>query len=136
MVGVRIDVLVRIIVVGSTLTVRMKGLRHEFLRGHVQCMYRGPGLPIGGSIVTQAVLRENHHRIDTMIVEEVAKKSRDTIRPRFGERRAGRVGGGAWATRGARIVAMERVPAVVVATKLAGARVLDKSEKLKWQPLG
>ena len=36
----------------------------------------------------------------------------------------------AWvAARGAGIVATERVPAVVVATKLAGARVLDKSER-------
>ena len=84
-VGVRIDErgpLVRIIVVGSTLTVRMKGLRHEFLRGHVQCMYRSTSLPSGGSIVTQASLLENLHRLDTMLVEEVAKKSRDTISPR------------------------------------------------------
>ena len=33
------------------------------------------------------------------------------------------------AARGAGIVATERVPAVVVATKLAGARVLDESER-------
>ena len=81
-VGVRIDErgpLVRIIVVGITLTVRMKGLRHEFLRGHVQCMYRIPGLPIGGSIVTQAGLLENLHRLDTMIGEEVAKIGRNSI---------------------------------------------------------
>jgi hypothetical protein len=139
MVGVRIDVLVRIIVVGSTLTVRMKGLRHEWLSGHVQCMYRVRGLPIGVVLVTQAGLLENLHRPDTMTVEEVAKKGRDIIRPRFGGRRAGRVGGGALASRGARIgatervpavvVATEMVPAVVVATKLAGARVLDKSER-------
>ena len=65
-VRVRIDErgpLVRIIIVGSTLTVRMKGLRHELLRGHVHCMYRIPGLPIGGSIVTQAGLLENLHRL-------------------------------------------------------------------------
>ena len=45
-------------------------------------MYRGPGLPIGGSIVTQASLLENLHRLDTMLVEEVAKKTRDIISPR------------------------------------------------------
>ena len=81
-VGVRIDErgpLVRIIVVGSTFTVRMKGLRHEFLRGHVQCMYRSTSLPSGGSIVTQASLLENLHRLDTMLVKKVAKKSRDTL---------------------------------------------------------
>jgi hypothetical protein len=41
-------------------------------------MYRSTSLPSGGSIVTQASLLENLHRLDTMLVEEVAKKSRDT----------------------------------------------------------
>jgi hypothetical protein len=52
----------------------MKCLGHEALRGHVQCVYRITAVPISLSLVTQAGLLENLHRLDTMIVEKVAKK--------------------------------------------------------------
>ena len=42
-------------------------------------MYRITVVPISLSLVTQAGLLENLHRLDTMIVEEVAKKGRHTI---------------------------------------------------------
>jgi hypothetical protein len=117
--------LVGIIIVRGILTISMKGLGHELLRGHVQCVYRITILPIGGSIVTQAVLLENLHRLDTMIVEEVAKKSRDTIRPRF--RRTRRSGGALvapWSAGPGR-----RRTLVSVAANLAGASVLDERER-------
>ena len=77
-VGVRINErgpLVGIIIVGSTLTIRMKCLGHEALRGHVQGVYRIAGVPIGISRMTQAGLLENLHWLDTMGVEEVGKKA-------------------------------------------------------------
>jgi hypothetical protein len=49
------------------------------VRGHVQCVYRITAVPISLSLVTQAGLLENLHRLDTMIVEEVAKKVKHTI---------------------------------------------------------
>jgi hypothetical protein len=85
--------LVRSIVVRGSLTISMKCLGHEALRGHVQCVYRITAVPISLSLVTQAGLLENLHRLDTMIVEEVAKKGRHTITrlgARFGERRTSR----------------------------------------------
>jgi hypothetical protein len=50
----------------------MKCLGHETLRGHVQCVYRITEVPISLSLVTQAGLLENLHRLDTMIVEELS----------------------------------------------------------------
>jgi hypothetical protein len=44
------------------------------MRGHVQYVYRITAGPISWSLVTQAGLLENLHRLDTMIVEKVAKK--------------------------------------------------------------
>jgi hypothetical protein len=85
---------VRTIVVRVSLTISMKCLGHEALRGHVvQCVYRITAVPISLSLVTQAGLLENLHRLDTMIVEEVAKKDRHTITglgARFVERRTSR----------------------------------------------
>jgi hypothetical protein len=74
----------------------MKCLGHEALRGHVQCVYRITAVPISLSLVTQSGLLENLHRLDTMIVEEVAKKGRHTITgmgARFVERRTSRAMG-------------------------------------------
>jgi hypothetical protein len=71
--------LVRSIVVRGSLTISMECLGHEELRGHVQCVYLITAVPISLSLVTQAGLLENLHRLDTMIVEEVAKKGRHTI---------------------------------------------------------
>jgi hypothetical protein len=88
--------LVRSIVVRGTLTISMECLGHEALRGHVQCVYRITAVPISLSLVTQAVLLENLHRFDTMIVEEVAKKGRHTVTrlgARFVERRTRRTVG-------------------------------------------
>jgi hypothetical protein len=59
-------------------------------------MCRITAVPISLSLVTQAGLLENLHRLDTMIVEEVAKKGRHTIArlgARFVERRASRAVG-------------------------------------------
>jgi hypothetical protein len=42
-------------------------------------VYRITAVPISLSLVTQAGLLENLHRLDTMIVEKVAKKGRHTI---------------------------------------------------------
>jgi hypothetical protein len=53
-------------------------------------VHRITAVPISLSLVTQASVLENLHRLDTMIVEEVAKKGRHTItglRARFVERR-------------------------------------------------
>jgi hypothetical protein len=88
--------LVRSIVVRGSLTISMKCLGHEALRGHVQCVYRITAVPISLSLVTQACLLENLHRLDTMIIEEVAKKGRHTITrlgSRFVERRTSRAVG-------------------------------------------
>jgi hypothetical protein len=52
----------------------MKCLGHEAMRGHAQYVYRITAVPISLSLVTQAGLLENLHRLDTMIVEKVAKK--------------------------------------------------------------
>jgi hypothetical protein len=86
--------LVRSIVVRGTLT--MECLGHEALRGHVQCVYRITAVQISLSLVTQAGLLENLYRLDTMIVEEVAKKGRHTVTrlgARFVERRTRRTVG-------------------------------------------
>jgi hypothetical protein len=56
----------------------MKCLGHESLRGHVQYVYGIAAVPISLSLVTQAGLLENLHRLDTMIVEKVAR-NRHTI---------------------------------------------------------
>jgi hypothetical protein len=60
-------------------TISMKCVGHEALRGHVQCVYRITAVPISLSLVTQAGLLEKLHRLDTMIVEKVARKGRHTI---------------------------------------------------------
>ena len=57
----------------------MKCLGHKSLRDHVQCVYHITAVPIRLSLVTQAGLLENLHRLDTMIVEEVAKIGRNII---------------------------------------------------------
>ena len=124
--------LVGIIIDRGILTISMKCLGQEALRGHVQCMYRITSLPIGVSIVMQAGLLENLHRLDTMIVEEVAKKSTHTIRPRgggrhFGERRTRRTWGAfvaPWSAGPCRRGALVRE-----AAKLAGASFLDECER-------
>jgi hypothetical protein len=59
-------------------------------------VYRITAVPISLSVVTQAGLLENLHGLDTMIVEEVAKKGRHTgtrLGARFVERRTRRTGG-------------------------------------------
>ena len=56
------------------------------MRGRVQCVYLITSVPISLSLVTQAGLLENLHRLDTMIVEEVAKKGRHTV-TRLGRKR-------------------------------------------------
>jgi hypothetical protein len=71
--------LVRCIAVRGSLTISMKCLGHETLRGHVQCVYRITAVPFSWSLVTQAGLLGNFHRLDTMIVEEVAEKGRHII---------------------------------------------------------
>ena len=50
--------LVRSIVVRGRLTLSMKRLGHEALRGHVQCVYHITAVPISWSLVTQADLLE------------------------------------------------------------------------------
>jgi hypothetical protein len=52
-------------------------------------VYHITTVPISLSLVTQAGLLENLHRLDTMIVEKVAKKGRHTI-TRLGARFVGR----------------------------------------------
>jgi hypothetical protein len=126
--------LVRSIVVRGSLTISMKCLGHEALRGHVQCVYRITAVPISLSLVTQASLLENLHRLETMIVEEVAKKGRHTITrrgARFVERRTNRAVGALVTPRSAWVVATpcSRVALVRVASKLAGTSVLDESER-------
>jgi hypothetical protein len=126
--------LVRSIVVRGRLTISMKCLGHEALRGHVQCVYRITTVPISLSLVAQACLLENLRRLDTMIVEKVAKKGRHTITrlgARFVERRAS-CGGGALVTQwssGMVATPCSRVALVRVAASLAGAIILDESER-------
>jgi hypothetical protein len=102
-------------------------------------VYRITAVPISLSLVTQAGLLENLHRLDTMIVEEVAKIGRHTITglgALFVDRRTSRAVGalvtpwssGKVATPCSR-VALVRVALVRVASKLAGASVLDESER-------
>jgi hypothetical protein len=112
----------------------MKCLGHETLRGHVQCVYRITDVSISLSLVTQAGLLENLHRLDTMIVEEVVKIVRHTITrrgARFVERRASRAVGALVTPWSAGMVATpcSRVALVRVASKLAGTSVLDESER-------
>jgi hypothetical protein len=112
----------------------MECLGHEALRGHVQCVYRITAVPISLSLVTQAGLLENLHRLDTMIVEEVAKKGRHTITrlgARFVERRTRRAVGALVTPWSAGMVATpcSRVALVGVASKLAGTSVLDECER-------
>jgi hypothetical protein len=69
------------------------------MRGHVQYVYRITAVPISLSLVTQVGLLENLHRLDTMIVEKVAKKGRHTITrlgARFVERRTSLVRAAPW----------------------------------------
>jgi hypothetical protein len=69
------------------------------MRGHVQYVYSITAVPSSLSLVTQAGLLENLHRLDTMIVEKVAKKGRHTITrlgARFVERRTALVRAAPW----------------------------------------
>ena len=70
---------VGISIVRGSPTISMKCLGHDTLRGHVQCVYLITAVPIGLSLVTQAYLLGNLHRLDNMVAEEVAKKCRHTI---------------------------------------------------------
>jgi hypothetical protein len=97
-------------------------------------VYRLTAVPIILSLVTQAGLLENLHRLGTMIVEEVAKKGRHTITrlgARFVDRRTSRAVGALVTPWSAGMVATpcSRVALVRVASKLAGTRVLDESER-------
>jgi hypothetical protein len=126
--------LVRSIIVRGNLTISMKCLGHEEMRGHVQSVYRITAVPISLSLVTQAGLLENFHSLYTMIVEEVAKKGRHTITglgSRFVERHTSRAVGALvtpWSS-GKVATPCNRVALVRVASKLAGASVLDESER-------
>jgi hypothetical protein len=99
-------------------------------------VHRITAVPISWSLVTQANLLENLHRLDTMIVEEVAKKGlgRHTItglRARFVDRRTSRAVGALvtpWSS-GKVAARCSRVSLVRVASKLAGTGVLDESER-------
>jgi hypothetical protein len=91
-------------------------------------------VPISLSLVKQAGLLENLHRLDTMIVEEVAKKGRHTITrlgARFVDRRTRRAVGALVTPWSAGMVSTpcSRVSLVRVASKLAGTSFLDKSER-------
>jgi hypothetical protein len=69
------------------------------MRGHVQYVYRITAVPISLSFVTQAGLLENLYRLDSMIVEKVAKKGRHTITrmgARFVERSTALVRAAPW----------------------------------------
>jgi hypothetical protein len=97
-------------------------------------VHRITAVPISWSLVTQASLLENLHRLDTMIVEEVAKKGRHTItglRARFVDRRTRHAVGALVTPWSAGKVAARcsRVSLVRVASKLAGTGVLDESER-------
>jgi hypothetical protein len=82
-------------------------------------------VPISLSLVAQVCLLENLHRLDTMIVEKVAKKGRHTITrlgARFVERRTSRAVGALatpWSA-GMGATPCSRVALVRVASKLAG----------------
>jgi hypothetical protein len=99
-------------------------------------VYRITDVPISLSLVTQAGLLENLHRLDTMVVEEVAKIGRHTITglgARFVERRTSRSVGALvivtpWRS-GMVATPCSRMTLVRVASKLAGASVLDESER-------
>jgi hypothetical protein len=97
-------------------------------------VHRITAVPISWSLVTQASLLENLHRLDTMIVEEVAKKGRHTItglRARFVDRRTSRAVGALvtpWSS-GKVAARCSRVSLVRVSSKLAGTGVLDESER-------
>jgi hypothetical protein len=97
-------------------------------------VYRITAVPISLSLVTQAGLLENLHSLDTMIVEEVAKKGRHTITrlgARVVERPTRRAVGACVTPRSAGMVSTpcSRLSLVRVASKLAGTRVLDESER-------
>jgi hypothetical protein len=96
-------------------------------------VYHITAVPISLSLVTQTGLLENLHRLDTMIVEEVAKKGRHTVTrlgARFVERRTRRTVGALGTPWSAGRVATpcSRV-ALVRVSKLAGTIVLDESER-------
>jgi hypothetical protein len=80
-VRVRFNEIDRSIVVRSSLTIRIKGWRHEGQRGRVQCTHCITAVPISWSFVAQTGLLENLCRLDTMIIEEIAKigRNRDRI---------------------------------------------------------
>jgi hypothetical protein len=97
-------------------------------------VYRITAVPISLSLVTQASLLENLHRLDTMIVEKVAQKGRHTstrLGARFVERRTSCAVGTLvtpWSS-GEVATPCSRVALVRVAPKLAGTSVWDESER-------
>jgi hypothetical protein len=97
-------------------------------------VYRITAVPISWSLVTQAGLLENLHRLDTMVVGEVAKTGRHTITglgARFVERRTSRAVGAVvtpWSS-GKVATPCRMVALIRVASKLAGTSVLDESER-------
>jgi hypothetical protein len=105
------------------------------MRGHVQCVYRITAVPISWSLVRQAGLLENLHRLDTMIVEEVAKKGRHTITrlgARFVERRTSRAVGASvtpWSS-GKVATPCSRVALVRVASQRSNAALSDGKSDL------
>jgi hypothetical protein len=117
-------------------TISMKCLGHESLRGHVQYVYGITAVPISLSLVTQAGLLENLHRLDTMIVEEVAKKGRHTITSlgaRFVERRTSRAVGAVvtpWSS-GKVATPCSRVALVRVASQRSNAALSDGKLNLR-----
>ena len=73
-VGVRINESELVVRSRGSRTISMKCLGHEAQRGNVQYVHGIAAVPISLSLVTQAGLLENLHRLDTMIVEKVARK--------------------------------------------------------------
>jgi hypothetical protein len=88
-------------------------------------------VPISWSLVAQAGLLENLCRLDTMIVEEIAKIGRNRDRITGLRARLASSARGAWVaswSSGRVAIPRSRRALVRVASKLAGARVLDESE--------
>jgi hypothetical protein len=114
----------------------MKCLGHEALRGHVQYVYGITAVPISLRFVTQAGLLENLHRLDTMIVEKVARKGRHTITrlgARFAERRTSRAVGAVvtpWSS-GKVATPCSRVALVRVASQRSNAASSDGKSNLR-----
>ena len=86
-------------------------------------------MPISWSLVAQTGLLENLGRLDTMIVEEIAKIGRNRSRITSLRARLASSAGGAEVTPWSSGIAIGCRRALVrVASELAGASVLDESE--------